>query len=123
MAGLAVALIILLMLVKSAGSILRRLLDGVEPTVVDQVEQVILGVDGVLGLDDLKVRWRGHQLHVSASVSVDPNVTVAVGHDLAHVVEHQLHHAFDGPLIVVIHVDAYGDQEAHESTAHHQSRT
>ena len=32
MAGLAVALIILLMLVKSAGSILRRLLDGVEPT-------------------------------------------------------------------------------------------
>ena len=58
MAGLAVALIILLMLVKSAGSILRRLLDGVEPTVVDQVEQVILGVDGVLGLDDLKVRWR-----------------------------------------------------------------
>ena len=25
---------------------------------VDQVEQVILGVDGVLGLDDLKVRWQ-----------------------------------------------------------------
>ncbi|HJQ90731.1 MAG TPA: hypothetical protein VJ950_03425 [Acidimicrobiia bacterium] len=34
---------------------------------------------GVPALTDLRLRWQGHQLHVSASIAVDPNLTVAPG--------------------------------------------
>ncbi len=118
-AGLAVAAIILGLLVRSARTMIRRLLDGVEPELVDKTEAVIAGVDGVRGVADLKVRWQGHQIHVSASISVDPEMTVTAGHETAHDVEHELHHAFDVPVTAVIHTDPHGRSEAHDTTAHH----
>lgn len=118
-AGLAVAAIILGLLVRSARTMARRLLDGVEPELVDKTEAVIVGVDGVLDVADLKVRWQGHQLYVSASISVDPEMTVTAGHDTAHIVEHELHHAFEVPVTAVIHIDPHGRSDAHETTAHH----
>jgi cation diffusion facilitator family transporter len=118
-AGLAVAAIILGLLVRSARTMTRRLLDGIEPEVVDKVEGVIAGVDGVRDVADLKVRWQGHQLQVSASISVDPEITVTAGHETAHRVEHELHHAFEVPVTAVIHIDPDGRSDAHEATAHH----
>ncbi|MFV1970418.1 MAG: cation diffusion facilitator family transporter [Acidimicrobiia bacterium] len=118
-AGLVVALGILWLLVQSGRRIARRLLDGVEPEIVDDVESTVANVVGVLAVPELRVRWHGHQLHVMASVSVDPELTVREGHELAHTVEHELHHRFQYPVVALIHVDPYGDTDAHETTAHH----
>jgi divalent metal cation (Fe/Co/Zn/Cd) transporter len=85
-------------------------------------EAVISAVDGVLNITELKIRWHGHQLHISASIGVDPNLTVASGHDTAHQVEHALHHAFSFPVVAVIHVDPEGESSAHNSIAHHHDR-
>ncbi|WKZ82319.1 MAG: cation diffusion facilitator family transporter [Acidimicrobiia bacterium] len=76
-AGLVVALVILRLLFRSARSITRRLLDAVDPELVDGTEKIIAGVDGVLAVTDLRLRWHGHQLHVSACVAVDADLTVA----------------------------------------------
>ena len=119
-AGLVVALAIVRLLFQSARSITRRLLDAVDPELVDTAESVIGGVDGVLATSDLKLRWHGHQLHVSASISVDSSMTVSAGHDTAHAAEHALHHAFSFPVVAVIHVDPEGVSHAHEETAHHR---
>jgi len=118
-AGLAVAAIILVLLGRSAWLMTRRLLDGVEPELVDKTEAVIVGVDGVRDVADLRVRWQGHQLQVSASISVDADLTVTAGHETAHNVEHELHHAFEFPVVAVIHIDPHGQVGAHETTAHH----
>lgn len=119
-AGLLVAVIILVLLVRSARTMTRRLLDGVEPEVVDKAEAEIIGVHGVRAVADLRVRWQGHHLHISASISVDPDMTVTRGHEAAHAVEHQLHHAFDVPVTAVIHIDPHGHADAHRTTAHHR---
>lgn len=119
-AGLVVAVIILVLLVRSARTVTRRLLDGVETEIVDKAEAGIVGVDGVRAVADLRVRWQGHHLHISASISVDPKMTVTGGHETAHAVEHQLHHAFDVPVTAVIHIDPHGHANAHETTAHHR---
>lgn len=103
-AGLAVAVVILRLLGRSARVIVRRLLDGVEPGLVDTTEAVIVGVEGVLGVSDLRIRWHGHQFHVSASIAVAPDLTMAAGHETAHQVEHALHYAFSCPVVAVIHV-------------------
>lgn len=118
-AGLLVAGVVILLLGKSGRSIVRRLLDGIDPELVDKAERVIAQVEGVRGVADLRVRWQGHRLQISASISVNPDATVNTGHNLAHEVEHELHHSFEGPLIAVIHIDPHGDTQAHERTAHH----
>ncbi len=119
-AGLVVALLILRLLFRSARSITRRLLDAVDPDLVDTTEAVIAGVPGVRSITDLRLRWHGHQLHVSASVAVDPNLTVAAGHEMAHEVEHALHHAYRFPVITMVHVDPDGQSTAHDATEHHR---
>lgn len=119
-AGLMVAALILWLLSQSARAMTRRLLDGVEPELVEKTEAVILAVDGVRDVADLKVRWQGHQLHVSASIAVDSDLTVTAGHNTAHTIEHQLHHAFEFPVATVIHVDPYGPSEGHQLTDHHR---
>jgi len=119
-AGLFVAVVILRLLLRSARSIVRRLLDAVDPDLVDATEAVVAGVPGVRAITDLRLRWHGHQLHVYASVAVDPDLTVAAGHETAHEVEHALHHANSFPVITMVHVDPNGQSGAHDATAHHQ---
>ncbi len=119
-AGLVVALVILRLLFRSARSITRRLLDAVDPELVDSTEAVIAGVPGVRSVTDLRLRWHGHQLHVSTSVAVAPDVSVAAGHETAHEVEHALHHAYSFPVITTVHIDPEGQTSAHDATAHHK---
>lgn len=118
-AGLAVAVPIAWLLGKSARRIFRRLLDGVEPDVVDTADATIQKVEDVKTVDDLRVRWNGHQLRIAASVSVDPNLTVRRGHDIAHAVEHALRHEFSGAVVVTIHIEPHDQRDPHEETAHH----
>jgi len=118
-AGLVVAGGIVWLLVRSAQRMWRRVLDGIEPGIVDDVEATIRTVDGVRDVTDLRVRWHGHRLLIAASVAVDADLTVKVGHDTAHDVEHALHHRFTFPIAADIHVDPHGQTDAHETTAHH----
>ncbi len=119
-AGLMVGVFILRLLYRSGRSILRRLLDGVEPGLVDRAEAVASSVDGVRRVDDLRVRWQGHLLHVSVAVVVDSMLTVAEGHEIASAVEHELHHAFDCPVTTLIHVDPDSLLDPHGGIAHHR---
>lgn len=119
-AGLVVAVGIVVLMVRSARRISRRLLDGVEPEVLTQVETVVASVDGVAELTELRARWHGHQLRVTASIAVDPFTSVLEGHKIAHEVEHALHHDFTTPIHAVIHVEPHGHTQAHEATAHHR---
>ena len=116
-AGLVVAGGILWLLARTARRMSRRMLDGIEPEILDDVEATIRTVDGVLDVTDLRVRWHG--LRIAASIAVDADRTVKVGHDTAHDVEHALHHRFTVPVTAVIHVDPHGQTDAHDTTAHH----
>ncbi len=110
-AGLIVAAAILWILVRSTRRIARRVLDGIEPEIVDDVESTILGVPGVRGITDVRVRWHGHQLRVAASIAVDDELTVREGHEKAHEVEDALHHHFSMPLSALVHVYPHGAKD------------
>jgi cation diffusion facilitator family transporter len=118
-AGLVVAVPMLWLLAQSARRMVRRLSDGIEPEIVDEVATVITDVEGVAAMEDLRVRWHGHQLRVAASVSVDPDLTVRQGHDIAHNVEHELLHSFTTPVAVTIHIEPHQQVDRHDTVAHH----
>ncbi len=118
-AGLVVAAAIVVLIVRSARRVSRRLLDGVEPDIVARADATIRNVPGVRDVADLRVRWHGHKIRIATSVAVDPQITVVQGHEVAHDVEHALLHAFSSPVSVVVHVDPHNNDEAHETIAHH----
>jgi cation diffusion facilitator family transporter len=118
-AGIVVAGAMLWLMGRTARRMSRRLLDGVEPAIVDEVEESVRSVPGVSDITDLRVRWHGHQLSIGVSISVDPDLTVSEGHGTAHEVEHALHHRFTFPVQTIVHVEPYGQPEAHDTTSHH----
>ena len=118
-AGLVVAVAILWLLIKTGREMTRRLLDAVDPELVDGARTIIEEVEGVISVAGLQVRWHGHQLQIAASVCVDPKLSVKQGHDIAHEVEHGLHHGFDSPVVAIIHIEPHEEHDSHEAVAHH----
>ena len=78
--GIAVGAVILRVLWTSAKEIYGRMMDAVDPEVVDEIERCAAGVEGVLAVNYCRVRWMGHRLRADVAVGVDPALTVGEGH-------------------------------------------
>lgn len=102
--GLMITAAILFILRDATKQVFRRLMDGVEPHTVDAVEATTSAVAGVLGVDDVRVRWIGHRLDASVQVTVDDGLSVAEGHDIARAVRLALERAVLNLDNLVVHV-------------------
>ncbi len=118
-AGLGVSVMILRLLWKSSRTMLDRLMDAVDPDIVDRIEATVRATHGVLEVADIRARHQGHLLLITLCISVDPTITMAEGHAIAHEVEHSLLHEFPNAGEAVVHVDPVGDDAAHNVAAHH----
>lgn len=123
--GLLITVVILGIVWQSGRTVLVRVLDGVEPDVVDQVRHAAEHVPGVLGISDVRARWLGHRLWVEANVAVEPGLTVAQGHRIAKEVEHELRDHVPFVSGVIVHVDPVEESgESHhrvlEHAGHHE---
>ena len=103
--GLVISMAIGVLVWRSARAIVARMLDGVDPIMVDDVEHAARHVPGVADVTDVRARWVGHRLHVEVSVAVPGTATVAQGHAIAKEVRHQLLHHLPHLGGVAIHVD------------------
>jgi cation diffusion facilitator family transporter len=119
-AGLVVAVMILTMLRRAAARVFGRLLDAVDPGLVDRATATARAVAGVVSVDDVRMRWHGHRMLITMLIAVDPDASVREGHRIAQVVTHELSHAFEFTVDALVHVDPSGDHEAHLITEHHR---
>jgi cation diffusion facilitator family transporter len=119
--GLLITVVILVVLKRATSQMLGRLMDAVEPELVDQVEDVAHAVRGVQALGPVRLRWVGHALEASLTITVDGHQTVGEGHRIAEEVRHALLHRVRRLDSVLIHVDpsAEGDDDPHAATSHH----
>jgi cation diffusion facilitator family transporter len=60
--GLVITVTILVVVRNSARDIYRRLMDAVDPNLVEQVEQILAGTDGVEAVDSVRLRHRRRRL-------------------------------------------------------------
>lgn len=102
-----------------------RLMDAVDPEIVEQVEQTARNVAGVINVHDTRVRWHGHRLQIELHVTVDEDLSTRESHRIAEEVRHQLCHDQPHLSFVTIHVDPCGHSGAdpHAHTGQHGGAT
>lgn len=122
--GLLITAVILVVLKQATSQMLGRLMDAVEPELVDQVEEVAGAVEGVEAVGPIKLRWVGHALEASLTITVDSDLTVAAGHHVAEVARHALLHGVRRLDTVLIHVDpsSHEGEDHHAELRHHEAQ-
>jgi cation diffusion facilitator family transporter len=118
--GLLIAVAILVIVWQSGKTVFTRLLDGVDPTLLEEIRNAAGQVEGVQDVAEVRARWLGHRLRAEVNVVVeDPDLSVAEGHAIAREVNHRLLHELRYLDMAVVHVDPA--QEAGDE--HHQIPT
>lgn len=120
--GLIICVLIAWILKSTAQQLFRRLMDGVEPGLVEAIQQVAARVDGVQSVDRARARWMGHRLLADVTVTVDRDLSVAAGHDVAEHVRHDLLHDVRHLEDASVHVNpcSHDGPDPHDTTAHHR---
>lgn len=118
--SIAISILILRIVYSSSKSVILRLIDGVDPTFVEQIRSTAKKVMGVLDISEVRIRWLGHRLFADANIAVESNLPVDKAHEIAGRVRHELLHNLNFLSDVIIHVDpinASGEKH-HEINEH-----
>jgi cation diffusion facilitator family transporter len=107
-AGLLISVAILYILVEVGRDVFRRLMDAVDPKVIEQIRERALAVPGVRELTEVRARWGGRRLFVAFNIGADATLTLAEAHAIAERVRQEVLAHVPGASIVDIHVDPIG---------------
>jgi cation diffusion facilitator family transporter len=89
--GLLISVAIITLLWGTVRSIGRRLMDGIEPELLDRARTVLDHTPGVLSVRKLQLRWVGHRLQGTATIVV-ANTSLSDAENVAHEAGHHLAH-------------------------------
>jgi cation diffusion facilitator family transporter len=115
--GLAITAAIAFVLKDAAREVYHRLMDRVDPGLVDQAERELRAITGIRDVSHLRLRWIGHHLHAEAGIVVDARLTLIAAHEIAADAEHQLTHHVPRLLGATVHVDP----DSHPGDDHHEN--
>jgi cation diffusion facilitator family transporter len=90
--GLLITVAIARIVIQSAQTIFTRLLDGVEPEVIEAIHHAAKHVPEVLEVRGVKARWTGHRLQAEIAIAVRPELSVVEAQAIASAVREQLQH-------------------------------
>jgi cation diffusion facilitator family transporter len=122
--GVVISAAVIVVLLGATRTIYRRLMDSVDPALVDQVEGVLAGVPGVDRVDGVRIRWVGHELRAEIQISSEPTLSLVDAHAIAEEAHHRLLHDVPRLAEAVIHTSPTGEPghdapNYHEAVEHH----
>ena len=106
--GLLITIAILFIVWDSAKEVFIRMLDGVDPHILDEIDHAIHHVEGVKKVTSLRARWVGHRLHVQAGIEVDSKLSLEKAHEIAETAEEELERHLPNLGDAVVDVDPEG---------------
>jgi cation diffusion facilitator family transporter len=111
LAAAVVAVFIVKMGIDVFRSSLDELMDAqVHGNLLEEVQQHATGIAGVEHVDDVRIRRYGPQYVIDLKVSVDRQLTVKEGHEIAAQVKGTLRDTLPSVGDVLVHVNPYPDQ-------------
>jgi cation diffusion facilitator family transporter len=118
--GLVITAAILRIVWESGRAVFTRLLDGVDPEVIDEIRHALNHAPEVHEVSEVRVRWLGHRLHAEVNLAVSSERSVEKGHEVAKEVRHQLLHHVPYLSSATIHIDpANASGEEHHRVVEH----
>jgi len=120
--GLVITVAILAVLRQAAREIYRRLMDAVDPALIDQAARTLRATPGVLAVGQVRMRWIGHNLRAECEVVTDQGITAVQAHEITVAAEHDLLHAIPRLAAALVHADPQprGDTDFHQRLASHR---
>lgn len=88
--GLLITLAIFGIVWQSAKSVFTRMLDGVDPSVIEEIRHAAEHVSGINAVLDVRARWLGHRLVTELDITVAGNTTVSQADAVASAFEREL---------------------------------
>src|SRR5712692_5214418 len=85
--GILITFAIVYVLAGTVKQLFYRMMDAVDPTIVDELTNAAKSVTGVLEVHDVRVRWVGRELVAVMHVAVDSKSTLEEAHGVAMRVE------------------------------------
>jgi len=121
--GVLITIAILFIVKDTAVTMWRRLMDAVDPEMVEAVEQTARTIPGTEDVHDVRLRWIGHKLQSELHITVNEDLLTSESHHIAEQVRHALFDAQPKLSAVTVHVDPCGHsgQDHHALMAHHTS--
>jgi cation diffusion facilitator family transporter len=101
--GLVITAAILAVLRTATRDVFRRLMDGVDPNLVDAARTSLDAEPGVRSVRSVRMRWIGHRLHADVELDIDPRTSLEDAHRLAHEAEHTLTHVVPKLSTALVH--------------------
>jgi len=120
--GIGITVAILFVLRSAARDIYRRLMDAVDPDLVDSAEASIRSTPGVLDVENLRLRWIGHRIRAESGIVVDAGLGIIDAHAIAVLAHHRLLHDVPKLADATVHVSPSSEDglDHHAPLAHHQ---
>jgi cation diffusion facilitator family transporter len=117
--GLIIAVVIVRIVWTSGKEILLRVLDGIDPEIVQELRHQAGQVDGVISIAEVRARWLGHEIRAEVNVVVPDGATVAQGHGIAVAVRNRLIERVEHLGDAIIHIDpaSAGGEASHDRHA------
>lgn len=119
--GLGITIMIAFVLKDAAKEVFSRMLDAVDPAMVEQAEQTLAETEGVREVTNVRMRWVGHALHLEATLTTAADSSLLSAHAVAVDAEHRLRHALPRLASATVHVDPHPVTAAGEVVDHHAS--
>lgn len=119
--GLVITVAILGVLRSAVRDIYRRLMDSVDPELVERVTAALTTTPGIEGVEAVRIRWVGHELRAEADIVSDCDLTLTGAHDIAEEAHHRLLHQIPRLAQATIHTSPcrHDGRDHHSPTAHH----
>lgn len=114
-AGFIITLAIAWILVQVGRDIVGRLMDAIDPAIVDEMERIAERVAGVDHVHDVRARWLGHNITMELHICVAGDQTLNAAHALGEIVREELMHHIPRLNDVLIHFDSH--ESYHEKAA------
>ena len=102
--GLAITIAIVYILAGTVGRLVLRMMDAVDPDLIDQIASAARSVKGVLGVHDVRARWVGRKLVAVMHIDCAPNASLIQAHDIAQAVQQEVE-----LQVPAVHLDVHMD--------------
>ena len=109
---------------QSSRAVVTRMLDGVDPRVVDELQHAAEHVPGIKQVLDTKARWLGHELHADVTIAVDHTLSVAEANAIGAQLQAELRQHLPALKVATIRFANEGDAPSElvaPPTGHHQA--